>query len=138
VQLDFPEFHLLVIRRQSGETTRAIDYRESLSVAWLLEWRTAVICGIVNGLIFAAVWLIQRARPMYFDPNNVTLPGVLGILKEFQSEALSFLILLLWVNQAAIGKRYTGFSLGFEQAVRAETFIAEDLPVNNPITIPGR
>jgi hypothetical protein len=131
VQLDFPGFHLVVTRRQSGETTRAINYRGSLSVAWLLMWRTAVIFGIVNGLIFAAVWVVQGARPLYFDPNYVTLPGVLGILKEFQEEVLSLLIFLLWVNKAAIKKSYARFSLGFEQAgLLAGGFtIAKDLPV---------
>lgn len=130
VQLDFPGFHLVVIRHQSGETTRAIDYRESLSVAWLLIWRTAVIFGVLNGVIFAAVWLVRGSRPLFFDPNYVTLPGVLGILKEFQEEALSLLIFLLWVNKAAIRKNYARFSLGFEQTgLLAETLtIAKDLP----------
>lgn len=39
VRLNFPRFHLVVMRGSSGERTRAMKYGESLSVAWLLNWR---------------------------------------------------------------------------------------------------
>ena len=37
VRLNFPDFHLVAVRRSGGGETRAISYRESLSVAWLVE-----------------------------------------------------------------------------------------------------
>jgi hypothetical protein len=116
VRFDFPRFHLVVVRSQNGETTRAIGYSESLSVAWLLIWRTDVIMSVVHGLVSTSVWQVCGARPVFFDLNYVTLPGVLGILRLVLQEALGLLVFLLWVNKAAIKKNYSGFSLRLEGA----------------------
>lgn len=116
VHFDFPRFHLVVIRGQNGGTTRAINYGESLSVAWLLIWRTDMIMSIVHGLVSTSVWLVRGARPVLFDSNYITLPGVLGILRVVLQEALGLLVFLLWVNRAAIKKNYARFSLRIERA----------------------
>ena len=116
VRFDFPRFHLVVVRRENGETTRAIGYSESLSVAWLLIWRTDVIMSVVHGLVSTSVWLVRGARPAFFDLNYVTLPGVLGILRVVLQEALGLLVFLLWVNKAAMKKNYARFSLRLERA----------------------
>jgi hypothetical protein len=117
VGLDFPRFHLVVISNQSGQTTRAIRYRDSLSVAWLLIWRTAVIAASVQGLLFAAIWMMRGSRPVFPDRTYLTLPGFLALL---QNEVLSLLIFFISVNKAAIRKTYRHFSLRVEPAeVRA-------------------
>src|SRR5258705_5188880 len=43
VRLDFPGFHLVVIRSDAPDGTRMMRYGESLSVAWLISWRTGII-----------------------------------------------------------------------------------------------
>jgi hypothetical protein len=118
VRFDFPRFHLVVVRGPNGEATSAIGYSESLSVAWLLNWRTGVIMLIVHGLVSTSVRLVFGARPVLFDSNYVTLPGVLGILRMVLQEALGLLVFLLWVNKAAIKKNYARFSLRLEGTFR--------------------
>lgn len=43
VRLELSGVHLLVVRWGALEGTRAMNYRESLSVAWLICWRTSVV-----------------------------------------------------------------------------------------------
>ena len=43
VRLDFSGFHLLGIRDDAADGTRNMTYGESLSVAWLIHWRTFLV-----------------------------------------------------------------------------------------------
>ena len=56
VGLSFSGFYLVVVR-SSGEETRAMNYRESLKVNWLICWRTIVVLGFFG----LAVALVLRA-----------------------------------------------------------------------------
>ena len=43
VRLNFADFHLAVIRHGSLKYVREMNYRESLSVLWLITWRPIVV-----------------------------------------------------------------------------------------------
>jgi hypothetical protein len=100
VRLDFPGFHLLVIRRDAGEGTRAMTYRESLSVAWLISWRSSMIFLPV----FVAVWVVLRQQPQLYSP--------FGWLWSTVAELLIFYV---WIVKAALGKSYSGFALRLDR-----------------------
>ena len=116
VRLSFPRFHL-VVRRKSGEETRAMTYRESLSVAWLLNWRTGTILVIIFLLIYAAVWIVRGAPPESLNPfKHVAEPGLPGLVKLFVEHALVLVVLFFWTVKAAINKNYSDIWLRLEMA----------------------
>jgi hypothetical protein len=64
VRLDFPAFHLVVVRGDAPERIRSMNYRESLSVNWLLCWRSAMIAALVYLLVYAAFWVVLGLQPV--------------------------------------------------------------------------
>jgi hypothetical protein len=96
VRWDFTGFRLLVIRGNAGEGTRTMSYRESLSVAWLICWRSSLF---FLPLVAALLLLPQEnVRLAYWVPLG------LAIVSEH-------LILYVWIVEAALGKSYSGFSI---------------------------
>ncbi len=107
VRLNFPDFHLVAVRRPGGGETRAISYRESLSVAWLLTWRSGAVVGLVLfGAIFLALWALRGAPPAFSQ-----LPGRSGFIELVVGNLLVLLLFYLWLVSAAIRKTYSGFVL---------------------------
>jgi hypothetical protein len=112
VRLSFPRFHLVVVRGNSGERTRAMKYRESLSVAWLLNWRaTAMTLGIIVPILVAVV-IVRGALPAD-RPSD--LLGLLGRFGSFGVGLLMEVLIFSLMLKAAIRKDYAGFSLGLER-----------------------
>jgi hypothetical protein len=109
VRLNFPDFHLVAIRQPGGEETRAISYRESLNVAWLLAWRSGLVVGLVYGAIFLALWALRGAPPSGFQRPAVS--GVLGFIQLVVGNLLCLLLFYLWLVSAAIRKTYSDFVL---------------------------
>ena len=103
MRINFPDFHLVAIRKAEGGETRALSYRESLSLAWLLSWRCGAIFGIVVGLICWAWWAFWGAWP----------PQRVGAIPEIVSLMAGNLFILalfyLWLVSAAIRKSYSDF-----------------------------
>jgi hypothetical protein len=108
VRLDFPEFHLLAIRAGAEGGNRTMMYRESLSVAWLLKWRT-VMYSLPLGV---AVFVLRHGPP----PQEWYSP-----LNWLWISAAEILIFYLWIVNAALGKRYSDFSLGVRQ-IRSDEY----------------
>lgn len=96
VRIDFPGFHLVVVRSGEPEPTRTMSYHEALSVTWLICWRTAAV------LVFPWVLLtllVQQRLDVY---------GPFGWLFDSVAELLIF---YFWIVEAALKKNYHGFSL---------------------------
>jgi hypothetical protein len=106
VRLDFPGFHLQVIRGDAGEGTRTMSYRESFSVTWLMTWRSLVI--FVLFYVAALAVLAAIVGPGRHPHEMYGLPGFVGL------SVATLLINYLWVVKAALRKRYSGFSLRTE------------------------
>jgi hypothetical protein len=102
VRLDFPEFHVAVIHHHGGPETSTMTYRESVSVAWLICWRSAVVVLIVAFLLA----VVLRLR---YDLN-----GAMGWLWPSAAE---FLIFYFWIIKAMVRKKYAGFSLRLDKSV---------------------
>jgi len=101
VRLDFPRFHLLVIRAGAGEGTRTMSYRESLSVGWLICWRTSMFF-----LPLAVAMVVLRLQPQeMYRPLGWLLTSVAELL-----------IFYVWIVNAALGKSYSGFSLRVDRS----------------------
>src|SRR5260370_37296568 len=66
VRLEFPGFHLAVLRGDAPDGTRKMSYGESLSVAWLICWRT----NMISLPVYVAVWAMLRQQPQLYS-----LPG---------------------------------------------------------------
>jgi hypothetical protein len=95
VRLDFPGFHLRVIRRDAAAATRGMTYRESLSVAWLISWRTSLILSPV----LVAVWVFQQQRPELYS-----------LSVWLWSSAAELLVFYFWIVRMALNKSYERFS----------------------------
>ncbi len=109
VRLDFPGFHLVVIRGDAPDGTRMMRYSESLSVAWLITWRTMVI---LSPLLIAviAVWVRLHQQPHELSQE---LYSPLGSLLTTLAELPIF---YFWIVKAAVNKRYSRFSLRLERS----------------------
>jgi hypothetical protein len=86
-----------------------MNYRESLSVTWLICWRTWLI--FLPFTIAAAV-LLQTRQGLY---NQLvwSLPGWLC------NSVAELLIFYIWIVPAPLGKRYSGFSLVPDRTIPA-------------------
>ncbi len=101
VRLDFPGFHLLVIRAGAGEETQTMSYRESLSVGWLICWRTSLFF-----LPLAVAMVVLRRQPQeLYHPLGWLLTSVVELL-----------IFYTWIVKAALRKSYSGFSLRVDRS----------------------
>jgi hypothetical protein len=111
VRTNFPGFRLLVVRRDAPEGTRRMSYRESLSVAWLISWRIAAILGVMAAAITLvaaiAIGLSSRWRPDW-NAN--------GALISLCSMPAEFLVLYVWIANAAVNKTYRSFSLRLDRS----------------------
>jgi hypothetical protein len=121
LRIDFPRFHLLLCR-ESGEQIRAIRYRESLSVAWLLNWRTRALLVILRLVVWGTVWMAQGVFPDNPFKHTVN-PGVRGLSWQLLENAAALLLLVFWILDAALNKAYSGFKLR----------TAQPMPVNRSI-----
>lgn len=101
VRLDFPGFHLLVIRGDARGWARTMSYRESLSVAWLLSWRSFLFFLP----LFVAMIMLRRQPQELYRPL-----GWLG------SSVAELLVFYAWIVKAALGKRYSRFSLRLDRS----------------------
>lgn len=102
VRMDFPCFHLVVVRCGTPEVARTMRYRETLSVTWLIGRRSAAICV----LPWLALTLLLRHRLDVYGP--------LGWLFNSVAELLVFYV---WIVQAALNKSYAGFPLRLARSV---------------------
>ena len=107
--LNFPQSHLVAIRRQGGEETRTLKYRESLSVAWLLAWRGGLIVLAFIAPVAIAFFLLRGTHAQL--PFDAKTPGFGGLLWGIGGHALVFLVYVLWLVPAALNKQYEHFSL---------------------------
>ena len=110
VRMDFPGFRLMVMRGYTGEGSRKMTLGESLSVAWLITWRsTLIFClfyfpGIAVLGAYGGGDAVRR--------QILALSEVQGFLLTFVAE---FLIFYLWIVNPLLRKRYRGFSLKIER-----------------------
>lgn len=111
VRLNFPDFHLVAIHRPGGGETRAISYRESLSIAWLLNWRCSAVVLVLFGAIFLALWALRGAPPARFQLPGMSIAGFTGFIELVVGNLLGLLLFYLWLVSAAIRKTYSGFVL---------------------------
>ena len=112
VLLNFPRLNLVVVRGDSVDRTHTMNYRESLSVAWLLIWRSAVIIMVITITVTTAIIIVRTAPaelegwpagfPRYLLQFGITLP----------LEVLIFIFML----KSVMRKVYAGFSLRLEWA----------------------
>ena len=105
VRLDFPGFHLLVVRGDAREGTRIMSYRESLSVTWLISWRLAAIGGVI-GMVAGIAFRISGQRPTLDAYNPLVL---------LSATVAELPILYLWIVKAALNKTYARFSLRIDR-----------------------
>jgi hypothetical protein len=111
MRLNFPDFHLVAIRRPGSGETRAISYRESLCVAWLFSWRTAAAkLFLLLGATFLAAWAFWGLPPDRFLTFRV-LSSVPGSVELVVGNLLTLLLFYLWLVPAAIRKTYSDFVL---------------------------
>jgi hypothetical protein len=108
VRLNFPGFRLWVMRGDGGSGTREMSYAESLSVHWLIYWRSLMILLPIH--LFFAVLL--RGTGLY-DRFLWSIPGWLCCA------AAGLAILYFWLAGAAVGKRYSAFWLRLERVAAA-------------------
>ncbi len=114
IGLHYDGFQLVIIRpgRPSG---RNLSYAESLSVAWLVAWRTCVI--LVPLLLPIALAAAMLGRPDW----ERSAPGwVITMLADL-------VVAYLWAVPCAIRKQYAGFSCS-----------CSDRNFNSPLTVAGR
>jgi hypothetical protein len=109
VRLNFPWFYLEVIRSDAPHGTRMMRYSESLSVAWLITWRTMVIL-LPLIIAVAAVWVRLHQQPRELSQELYSpLGSLLSTLAELP-------VLYFWIVKAAVNKRYSRFSLRLERS----------------------
>jgi len=118
VRMEFPGFHLLVDRRRPGEERRNPTYLESLSITWLILWRTAVIQSLTILVMYAAFRTWSGSVPVFLNLQYPVLAGVPGILRQLTDLLIELLIFFLWIIPAALRKNYAGFSLRVIPAAR--------------------
>ena len=116
VRLDFSGFHLFVIRDDTADGTRNLTYGESLSVAWLISWRTFLVyLPVIVPVIVAILILRWKPQPMpHYD--WVEYPFIL---------LLRLLILYAWIVKWALGKSYSGFSLRIDRSDRKNSVLVQ-------------
>jgi hypothetical protein len=108
VRLNFPWFYLEVIRGDAPEGTRMMRYSESLSVVWLITWRTMVI--LLPLIIAVAFWARLHQQPHELSRELYSpLGSLLCILAETP-------VFYFWIVKAAVNKRYARFSLRLERS----------------------
>jgi len=107
VRMDFTGFRLLVIRGDGREATRTMSYRESLSVAWLMCWRSSLL---ILPLVAAASLLPPESHGGWIGYLWSSWHGWLWFA------VAELLILYVWTVEAALGKRYSGFSLRLDRS----------------------
>jgi hypothetical protein len=112
VRLDYPGFHLLVTRGAARGVTRTMSYRESLSVTWLICWRTWMILMAAFVVFVAAVAIVTQQRPALDARLLWSIPGWL------LNSVAELLIFNMWVVPAALRKNYSGFSLKLDRSGR--------------------
>jgi|ERR1035438_182004 hypothetical protein len=103
----FPGFHLNVFRQPDATSTPVMQYKESVSVTWLLVWRTTVVQGLIMGLIALAFGPLSRLLDTR-DP--------IGWFWVWTSVA-EVLIFYFWLVEAMLKKRYAQFSLSLVRGV---------------------
>ena len=104
VRLDFFGFHLLLIRADAADGTRNMTYSESLSVAWLIGWRSFLVYLPVF-VPFGAAMFIWGWKP---QPRPVWVDYSVGLV-------LNFIVLYAWIVKWALAKHYARFSLRIER-----------------------
>jgi hypothetical protein len=109
VRLNFPWFHLEVIRGDAPDGTRMMRYSESLSVGWLITWRTMVIL-LPLIIAVAVVWVGLHRQPHELSQES---HSPLGTLLSTLAELPVF---YFWIVKAAVNKRYRRFSLRLERS----------------------
>lgn len=116
VRLEFPRVQLTVIRRETGERTRAMRYRESLKVAWALINRSVGLGMLILTPIIATI-AILRGGLSDLETRSATLPA------QLLGEAFSLLVevfLFVLVLKSVVRAPYREFALGLETAGAAE------------------
>jgi hypothetical protein len=86
-------------------------YSQSLAVAWLLIWRTGVILGFVEFIL----WLVRGARTGDNPFAHTAKPGLTGLGQLLIGEALCLSIFTMGIIKAAIAKHYKNFSLAVQR-----------------------
>ena len=115
VRLDFSGFHLLVIRDDAADGTRKMTYGESLSVAWLIGWRSFLV------LLPVIVPAIAVMAILGWYPQS--WPQPLEWLWRLAILALNFFIHYTWIVKWALGKSYSGFSLRIDRSDRRNSVL---------------
>jgi len=110
VRCDLPGFHLVVVRGNEEELTRAMNYWESLRVTWLMLWRTVgiyLLAAIPAGVAF--VVLVSK-------PNYEHFKSYYGGWPEFVlGNLMVWAITYFWILKAMINAKYSGFQLRVER-----------------------
>lgn len=114
VRLEFTGFHLEVFRDDAMQGTRTMSYRESLSVAWLICWRS-VLYMMPFILIAIVITIMITGWAVFVDQAHATSARSRPI-EWVVGELAGFLIVYFWVARAAVVKRYARFSLGVSRA----------------------
>ncbi len=109
IHVDFAEFHLVAIRRASGQQSRQLTYGQSFRVAWLLGWRASAVFLLAFFLVYAAVWLLGGADLQYSPFAHHR--GVLALVELIVGTALGLLLFSVWLVRAAIEKPYSDFGV---------------------------
>lgn len=95
VGMNFANFHLAVIRHGSLDYDRAMTYKESLPVLWLITWRPSLV-------MLAAI----LASKLMLGPA----------LELAAASVLSLILQAFWLNQAMTEKIYADFCLVIRRA----------------------
>ncbi len=109
VRRNFSGFCLIVRRGPAAADTRAMSYRESLSVAWLLAWRGAAVAAVLMGAIFVALWTMRGTRPHLSEFSHTS--GMPAVIEFLVWTVLTLFMYFLWLVPASIHKTYSGFIL---------------------------
>jgi hypothetical protein len=110
VRLEFPRLHLVVVRGWSGERTRTMTYRESLSVTWSLLVGSVGVGVVIALPVLGAVWGLLGAPPG--GPFRVANQST-RVLFDPLGELLTFLSIFL-ILKYVIRHAYPGFALRLE------------------------
>lgn len=95
VRMNFPSFHLAVIRHGSLDYTRAMTYKESLPVLWLMIWRASIIMAGTDLL----------SSPVMGSMMGLAFAG-----------AVLLILQIYWLNRAMTEKIYADFCLVIRRA----------------------
>ena len=109
--MEFPSFHLQVIRDNRGQATRTMSYGESLSVAWLISWRLLTLFSLplMTGM---AVWVAFVG----WDAAMSQAQDVPDAVSWLVGTPVQFLIFFVWIVKPLLHKRYAFFSLKLERS----------------------